>query len=158
MAAVAVTEEGQYVGRFDWDKGSRWSDKNVHTGNGSGGPGRGQAVMLTSGGRWVLEHWTEWRGELNRYEWIDAERAQEWLLVNEFSTAVAAHFREAAEEDRRAGRPEIGGAVHVRLGEKNLADIDRWAAEDGVSRAEWVRRAIEAETKRRAARPNGGPA
>ncbi|NGO42884.1 hypothetical protein G6048_12135 [Streptomyces sp. YC419] len=40
--------------------------------------------------------------------------------------------------ERGPGRPQIGGRVQVRLGEL-LDDVDRFAAENGYSRAEAVR-------------------
>jgi hypothetical protein len=42
------------------------------------------------------------------------------------------------DEERGPGRPGIGGAVHVRLGEQ-LAQADRWAAFYGVTRADAIR-------------------
>jgi len=151
MSRVAVTtEDGAYAGRFEWDKADRWSDRDVNN-NGSGGTGRGQAVMRTAGGKWVLENWTLWQGQRDTYRWITADEAQEWLLRNGEHGAVEEYFGEQPEEeDRRAGRPEIGGAVHVRLGAL-LPVVDRWAEFEGVSRAEWVRRAAEAEIARRTA-------
>lgn len=43
-----------------------------------------------------------------------------------------------------AGRPRIGTAVHLRLDDALLARVDQWATENGLSRAETVRRLIEA--------------
>ena len=39
------------------------------------------------------------------------------------------------------GRPEVGGAVHVRLGSL-LPAVDKWAELEGVSRAEAVRQLV----------------
>ena len=41
-----------------------------------------------------------------------------------------------------AGRPEIGGAVHVRLGDL-LRQVDEWAAARAMTRAEAVRKLVE---------------
>lgn len=131
------------AGWFDWDKAARWSDADCN-GNGSGGAGRGQAVMLTAGGRWVLENWTRWQDENSRYEYITADEARDWLLRNNEDAAVAAHFGEIAEEeDRRGGRPEIGGAVHIRFGEDLLAKVDAYAKAHEISRPEAVRSLLE---------------
>lgn len=132
---------GTIRSHFDWSKASRWSDVD-YNGNGSGGAGRGQAVMLTSGGRWVLEHWTHWQNEQDRYEYITAEDAREWLLANGDDDAVAEHLGEVPEEeDRRPGRPEVGGAVHVRLGDL-LAAVDAYAAGRSTGRADAIRHLI----------------
>jgi len=152
MARVAVTDEdGRYAGHFDWSKAGRWSDLDPVSGNGSGGAGRGEAVMLTAGGKWVLEYWTHWQGQSDRYRWITAEDAEAWLLRNGEDEAITEHFGDEPEEvDRRAGRPEIGGAVHVRLGEL-LPAVDAYAAERGLNRAEAVRELTGAGIKASAA-------
>lgn len=140
MSTVVTTEDGRYAGRFDWTKADRWSDKDPVSGNGSGGTGRGEAVMRTAGGRWVLESWTNWQGERNTYRWITPEQAQEWLLLNGEHRAVGQYFGDQpGEEDRRAGRPGIGGAVHVRLGDL-LPAVDEFAVRAGLNRAAAVRR------------------
>lgn len=51
--------------------------------------------------------------------------------------------RDSWQEVRRPGRPEVGGAVHVRLGDL-LGRVDRFAAWHEVSRAEAIRMLIEA--------------
>jgi hypothetical protein len=151
MSRVAVTEDGQYVGRFEWDKAERWSDRD-YNGNGSGGAGRGEAVMLTAGGRWVLENWTNWQGQRNTYRYIIGNEAQAWLMRNGEDAAVEKYFGDLPEEeDRRAGRPEIGGRVTIALGTGNLERVDAWAQAEGISRAEWVRRAVEAAVMQHAA-------
>ena len=141
----AVTDEygdnwnPQFVGWFDSETADRWSDAD-YNGDGSGGSGRGQAVWHTSGGRWVLEHWSRWQGEGSRYEYIEPDQARDWLLRNDCDDAVRAHFGDIPEEeDRRPGRPTIGGNVQVRLGEEILSDVDTYAASEGMTRAEAIR-------------------
>lgn len=88
-------ESGQVWAAFDYDRiRGRWSDIDPVSGAGSGGPGRGEAVILTGNGRakWVLEKWTNWGGEAARHERLDDEDAREWLERNEFSAAVAEYF------------------------------------------------------------------
>jgi hypothetical protein len=128
------------VGHFDGEKALRWDDRDPISGNGSGGPGRGQAVWRTSGGRWVLEHWTSWQGERDRYEFITDEAAREWLLANDCDKAVTEYFGEI-EEERGPGRPSVGEPINVRLGEL-LGRVDAFAAEGGVTRAEAVRQLV----------------
>lgn len=106
------------IGHFDYSKIRRWSDIDPVSGDGSRGTGRGAAVILTSQGRWVLEQWSRWEGEAWQHEYITADDAREWLIRNECDEAVAEFFGELAEEeDRRPGRPAIGGGTHVNLGD-----------------------------------------
>jgi hypothetical protein len=145
VTRVNVAEDGRHAGHFDWDKkGGRWSDGDRGGyGNGSGGTGRGQAIVLTSGGKWVLEHWTNWNNEADRYEYVTADTAREWLLRNNEDTAVAEHFGEIPEEeDKRTGRPAIGAAVNIRLGDDLLAMVDEYASRRSINRAEAIRRLV----------------
>ena len=41
-----------------------------------------------------------------------------------------------------AGRPEIGQPINIRLGDDLLAEVDEYAAELGVSRAEAIRQLV----------------
>lgn len=140
------------LGWFDIAKADKWSDAD-YNGNGSGGTGRGQAVYRTSGGRWVLSNWSRWQGERDSFEFITPERAREWLLQNECDDAVEKHFGDIPEEeDRRPGRPEVGGLVNVRLGAELLAMVDGYAGGRDISRAEAVRRLVtDAVTRERVA-------
>jgi hypothetical protein len=140
VSRVAVTrEDGTNAGRFDWAKAARWSDLDVISNGGSGGAGAGEAVMLTAGGRWVMEHWTHWQGQSNRYEWITADEAHHWLLRNGANEAVVEYFSDLPDEVDLGGRPPIGGAAFVRLGD-HLPAIDEFAARAGLKRAAAVRR------------------
>lgn len=131
------------VGWFDPSKASQWCDAD-YDGNGSGGVGRGQTLCRTAGGKWVLAHWTRWQGEGDRYEYVTGDQAREWLIRNEEDEAVAEFFGELPEEeDRRTGRPPVGDPVNIRLGEIQ-ARVDAYAAQNGIKRAEAVRRLTEA--------------
>ncbi len=137
-------DDRRIVGWFDWDaiKG-RWSDRD-YNGNGSHGTGRGEEVILTAGGKWVMNHWTAWQGESSTRAYMMAGDARDWLLRNNEDTAVEAHFGEIpGEEDRREGRPEIGGLVQVRLGDE-LERVDGYAQAHGIKRAEAIRRLLGA--------------
>lgn len=46
-------------------------------------------------------------------------------------------------EQRGPGRPEVGKAINVRLGDDRLEDVDTWAREHVVSRAEAIRQLID---------------
>lgn len=145
MDRVNVTEddgwgERRLVGWFDLARAARWSDMD-HNHNGSGGVGRGQAVVRTAGGRWVLETWTLWDGESPAYEFVAPDRARVWLIRNNLDDVVEEHFGRPAEEEGPAppGRPEVGPQVHARLDPELLADVDSEANRRGVSRAETIR-------------------
>ena len=43
---------------------------------------------------------------------------------------------------RERGRPEVGRRVDVRLPESTIGILDRWAAREGIGRAEAARRLI----------------
>lgn len=127
------------VGHFESSKARRWDDAD-YNGDGSGGTGRGQAVWRTSGGKWVLQHWTRWQNEPGRHEYISEDEAREWLLANDCDDAVKDYLGEVAEEeDRRPGRPAIGDAINVRLGGDLLSQVDAYAGEHGYKRAEAIR-------------------
>jgi hypothetical protein len=132
------------VGWFDYDKiKGRWSDAD-HDGNGSRGTGRGTAVILTGGGKWVHEDWTRWQGEATTWTYTTPEKARDWLLRNNEDATVTEHFGEIpGEEDRRPGRPEIGGRITTALGGE-LARVDAYAELHEITRAEAVRRLVSA--------------
>ena len=44
----------------------------------------------------------------------------------------------------RPGRPAIGEPVQIRLSAAMLADIDRLARAEGVTRSQWIRQALAA--------------
>jgi hypothetical protein len=140
----AAHDDRRITGWFDWTavKG-RWSDRD-HNGNGSHGTGRGEEVILTAGGKWVMSHWTIWQGETSTHVYVSADAARDWLLRNDEDTAVEEHFGEIPdEEDRRPGRPEIGDPVGVRLGDL-LSAVDTYATHHGVKRADAIRRLVSA--------------
>ena len=140
MTRVSVTApDGSSDGHFTWEKAARWDDRDPATGDGCRGAGRGEAVMLTAGGRWVLERWTSWGGEAPSYAGITAAQAREWLLRNGLDGAAAELFGPVpGEEDRRPGRPEIGNRVNVFLGdlrgEADAARLPRESLSDAVRR------------------------
>ena len=81
--------------------------------------------------------------------YIDADTAREWLIHNEYSEdAIEAATGEVVpEEPPVMGRPEIGPQVKVRMPVDLIARVDEFADEAGVSRSEWVRRAVEAAAR-----------
>lgn len=46
------------------------------------------------------------------------------------------------------GRPHIGAPINVRLGDDLLTQVDAWAAEQGIKRAEAVRQLVQRGLRR----------
>jgi hypothetical protein len=141
----AAHDDKRIIGWFDWDaiKG-RWSDRDYNN-NGSHGTGRGEEVILTAGGKWVMNHWTAWQGESSTRVYMTADDARDWLLRNNEDNAVEEHFGElAGEEDRRPGRPEIGGRITTAIGDDLLGAVDAYAQSRGIKRADAVRQLVSA--------------
>ena len=51
-----------------------------------------------------------------------------------------------ARTGRPVGRPTVGGLVQLRMPDALLAEVDRLAAAEGLTRSAWIRRAIAART------------
>lgn len=51
-----------------------------------------------------------------------------------------------------AGRPAVGTPVNIRLGDELLAQVDQFAAAEGVSRAEAIRQLVQRGLKRKGKR------
>jgi Ribbon-helix-helix protein, copG family len=116
---------------------------------------RGQTLYRTAGGRWVLHRWSRWQGEGDWYEFIGADAAREWLLVNGDDDDIERLFGAPPEPERGPGRPEIGPMVNVRMIPGMIARLDEEAAKRGESRAEIIRRMVVYGL---ATTPNGAPA
>jgi hypothetical protein len=139
------TGEHHRTGYFDADKAQVWSgakewDGKNNTDINTGDWGREQHLYRTAGGRWALNTVSYYQGEAETYVWATDEQARDWLMFNQLDNAVAEHFGDVPEE-RGPGRPEIGAPIQVRLGDL-LPQVEAWAAEHGVSRAEAARRLI----------------
>jgi hypothetical protein len=144
VTRVSITApDGSHDGHFAWEKAQRWDDRDPATGDGCRGAGRGDAVMLTAGGRWVMERWTDWGGESPSYAAITAEAARGWLLRNGSDGAVGEFFGPVPDEEHRdPGRPAIGSRVNVFLGDlRGQADAARLP---GESLSDAIRRLIAA--------------
>src|SRR5690606_21326685 len=146
MQRVNVVNDGKVVGWFNMDQiRGRWSDRDPISGSGSGGTGRGEAVILTAGGRWVLQSWTDWAGEEYKHRWLSPDQAREWLVANDFGEVVAEHFGALPPEVNLGGRPVTVGGLRrvIQAPTEWWARVDARAAEDGISAAEVIRRAVD---------------
>lgn len=84
----------------------------------------------------ITLEWHDTRGE--------AERAEKTAIRTEsplYNIVRYVGSKKAPMPGRGRGRPAIGGAVLVRLGDL-LPQVDAWAAEHGVKRAEAIRQLI----------------
>jgi hypothetical protein len=142
--ADSYTGEREYSGRFDPEKAVciegrlEWDGHNkasVHV-----GANRRQDLYRTAGGRWVLNSWSFYQGEEEVYEFIDADRALKWLMVNGSDEIVEKYFGEV-EEERGPGRPAIGDRVEFRL-PPSLRDQITKQAQDGETMADTIRRLL----------------
>lgn len=57
----------------------------------------------------------------------------------------------------KRGRPRIGNQINIAMPDELLSQVDEAAAEAGVSRAEWVRQAVDASLRPRPETPNSAP-
>ena len=91
MARRAIMDEdGEITGRwFDptkakkWEEGTRW-DGNNHV---SLAPGcekfDHETLYRTTGGSWIVYHWSQWQGSRDYYQQVSPEQAAEWLIACE---------------------------------------------------------------------------
>lgn len=140
------TGEKTLVGWFDpassetFEEGTYW-DGNNHRGVISGLQVGSECLYRTKGGRWVRHYdaTSEFNGP-EFYEFLTDEQARTWLLRASEDEAVEKYFGEV-EEEKGPGRPEVGPATNVRLGEELTKKVDA-AREDGESRAAAIRRLL----------------
>lgn len=100
-----------------------------------------EALYRTRGGRWVLNHWSQWQGTTETYTFIDDEQARMWLLKCGHDDAVKRYFG-AIEEERGPGRPAVGAVLNVRLTEEQRDKLKE-LARDGEPLAAVIRRLID---------------
>lgn len=141
-------EQPTVAGWFDPDKATAieedtdW-DGNNHISVATGSKWEHEILYRTAKGRWVLHHWSQWQGSMPTYRFASDNEARDWLIKNGRDAEVEEYFGALDEEagPDRGGRPEIGPAIQIRLGEL-LAPVDERAAAESVSRAEMVRRLV----------------
>lgn len=151
MARINVYDQDEYdgpqlIGWFNPHTSESFEEDTYWDGNNhisvTAGKDNHEKLYRTKGGRWVKYWWSQWEGRQPTYEFLTDDDAKVWLLKNSRDEAVEKYFGELPEESG-PGRPEVGGAVHVRLGEL-LSRVDAYAAEKGLNRAAAVRELIAA--------------
>ena len=132
------TEESAtyWHGAKDVFDGANRADVNTRDQN------RGQGLYRTAQGRWVLRTWSNWQGETDTYSYVSNDDARDWLIFNDYDDDAQRYFGEI-DEERGPGRPEVGNAVHVRLGDL-LPAVDAFASQHQCSRADAVRTLVTA--------------
>ena len=148
--------DGVRLGYFDLDAAthileeeSYWDGSN-HRGKVSGLQTTRSDLYRTKGGRWV-EH-CDARREFNgpdRWSFLTDDEARDWVIKSggdEAESVLAEHFPDAPDESGPSlgGRPTVGPKVETRLAEEDIEKVDQRAKEEGVSRAEMLRRLIVA--------------
>lgn len=156
MARINVTETDHQgasavVGWFDparaerFEEGERWDGSN-NVSLATGSDREHEALYKTAGGRWVLGWSSAYESAQDRYRFVGADEAREWLVRNEYADVnIEAATGEAMPAEM--GRPEIGPQIKVRLSPETLARVDALADAAGMSRSAWVRGAIEAAAR-----------
>lgn len=83
---------------------------------------------------------------------LDERGDDQWHTVTRGTAASWSAAREAADRAAadlaRGGRPAIGPKIELRLDPGTLKDLDEVAAMVGLTRAEWCRQVLTAETRR----------
>ncbi|MFI6510160.1 hypothetical protein ACIBCT_21355 [Streptosporangium sp. NPDC050855] len=123
------------------DEDTRWNGNN-HIGIMSGGQVGYERLYRTKGGRWVRYY--NFTNEFNGpeyYEFLTDEAARDWLIKNGNDEIVEKYWGEL-EEERGPGRPEVGSATNLRLGDELTKRVDA-ERQAGESRAAAVRRLLE---------------
>lgn len=147
--AEAYDEEPTVAGWFDpaaasrYDEGTRWDGSN-HVSLVTGSQWDHQTLYRTKGGRWVLNCWSQRQGHAQTYQFVDDQRARDWMIRCEYpSEQIAEIFGEELPAERGPGRPEIGPAFSIRFPAELVARLDAEAAERETSRADVIRWAVD---------------
>lgn len=134
------------VGWFDRDSAEHFEPNPLECrGSGDDGVAGRQSLYRTSFGRWVLrEDRVGTTSTEIGYRFLSPAQARTWLKDHGLAEIAARYFTPRRPgAPRRAGRPEVGGPVVVRLGEDLLNEVDNYAGARNVSRADAIRDLIK---------------
>ncbi|MGW3383312.1 ribbon-helix-helix domain-containing protein [Streptomyces albogriseolus] len=156
-----INDEGGYdrLGWFDLDaaehvleESTRWNGQSM-IGVISGMQINRAQLYRTKGGRWVenQDSRPEFNGP-NTWRFLTDDEARNWMVKSggpEAEEALEKWFPDTPDEagPNLGGRPTVGPKVEVRLDPETLAKVDARAAQEGVKRAEMLRRLIVASLK-----------
>jgi hypothetical protein len=137
----------ELLGWFDpasaerFEQAKEWDGNNI-IGVITGSQWIDEYLYRTKGGRWIRNHDAHrYMNGPDTYEFLTDEQAKDWLLRSGNHDDVIERFFGDIPEENGPGRPEIGSAVHVRLGGL-LTAVDAYAEANGIKRAEAVRRLV----------------
>ena len=91
MARIAITENSERTGRwFDDSKAEKFTEETWWNGNNwiskaTGSQWEHEAIYVTKGGVFILNHWSNYQGSRESYKIISKEDAAEWFVKNEYS-------------------------------------------------------------------------
>lgn len=129
---VLVDSEGTPVGKFDREKAEElYDDRDTN--------GEGRILLRTASGRLVLAVVSQWANIPSVYM-VDDEAVIDFCRANNLDLPDGAG--QALDNLDVGGRPEIGPAFSLRFQPELLTAVDAAAKKDGLSRAEWIRRAV----------------
>jgi hypothetical protein len=66
-----------------WDEETRFDGRN-RISKATGSQWEHETLYRTTGGTYVLHHWSQWQGGSERYDVISAEDAARWLSCNDY--------------------------------------------------------------------------
>lgn len=76
---------------------TEWDGRN-HVSLATGSQFDHETLYRTAGGRWILNHWSQWQGSRPSWREIDDEEAARWLVRNTYSSHEACAEEYAALE------------------------------------------------------------
>lgn len=79
-----------------YEEAARWDGRNMVS-VATGDQWEHEALYRTKGGRWVLNHWSQWQGSSEAWTEISATEAAAWLTANGGTDASLAAEVAAAE-------------------------------------------------------------
>lgn len=96
MMRIALTNT---TGRwFNEETATKYEESQQHDGRNyislaTGSQWHHEALYRTAGGRWILNHWSQWQGWRETYEEVSEQEAVAWLIRNglEVPERLAAH-------------------------------------------------------------------
>jgi hypothetical protein len=90
MKRVSIqTVDGERTGQwFDKDAAQSWGEASQWDGNNfisvaTGSQFNHEMLFRTTGGRWILNSWSNYQGSLEKYIEISPKEAAKWLVVND---------------------------------------------------------------------------
>lgn len=87
MKRVSLTDgSGRW---FDLDKAEEYKENSFHDGRNfiskaTGSQWEHEAIYITAGGKFILNHWSNWQGSVETYEEISADEAARWFAKQGF--------------------------------------------------------------------------